>query len=144
MSMCIGSARTSAVLLIAALVLAGCIVPSGGPIPSCGDDWQPTTVEGGTVVTGNLQTLPIECYRVTAERRLELGILMPPGPDCYAVDYVEVVEDAEAVSLEVRIGTISNPLGGACPPESFPWGVPVELNQPIGERRILDASRVGD
>ncbi|HSK93451.1 MAG TPA: hypothetical protein VLA76_05270 [Candidatus Angelobacter sp.] len=141
--MCIGSARRVIPALVAVLLLVGCITPFGGPVVECGEDWQPTTVEGGTVVTGNLETLPIECYRVTGERRLEVGILMPPGPDCYAVDYVEVIEDGEAVSLEVRIGTVANPLGGACPPESFSWGVPVELNGPVEGRRILDASNVG-
>jgi hypothetical protein len=141
--MSIVSVRASRLVgaLVVLIGVAGCVAPSGSPVELCDDAWEPVTVQGGTTVTGDLESHPIECYRVIAEQRLEVGILMPPGPECYAVDFVDVIESDDAVSLEVVIGSINNPLGGACPPEALPWGVPVELNGPAEGRRILDASR---
>ncbi|MBW3612885.1 MAG: hypothetical protein KY392_03375 [Chloroflexi bacterium] len=120
--------------------LSACVAPAGAPVPECDRSWEPVVVDGGGVVTGNLDTIAIDCYQVTGERRLQVGVTMPPGPECYAVDFVEVIEDDEAISLEVRIGTINNPLGGVCPPEAFAWGVLVELNEPVADRRVLDAA----
>lgn len=132
-----------ALLAILALVAAGCVVPQGAPVDECAPAWEPDVAEAPGTITGPAQTIPISCYRVDAERRIEIGFAMPPGPECYAVDLVDVIEDAEAVSLELRIGPIRNPLGGACPDEEFVWSVPVELNRPIEGRRVLDASRLG-
>lgn len=128
--------------VLAALVIgmSACVAPVGAPVPECDPSWEPDVVDGGGVVTGNLDTIPIDCYQVIGERRLQVGITMPPGPECYAVDFVEVIEDDEAISLEARIGTLNNPLGGACPSEAFVWGVLVELNGPVADRRVLDAA----
>lgn len=130
--------------VVAALLLAGCATPTGGPVEVCGPDWEPVIVDGPPGTTGFPETVPIECYLPIAERRIQVGFSMPPGPTCYAIDVVEVVENAEAVSLEVRVAESRSPLAGACPPDELPWAATVELNQPVADRRILDASRPAD
>lgn len=147
MSTCTASAAplrraTAGVALL--LALAACVTPRGAEVPECDPSWEPMVVAGASHVTGAVETISIECYRVIAEQRLEVGVLMPPGPECYAVNAVEVIEDDDAISLEVRIGTIRNPLGGACPPDASSWGIPVELNGRAEGRRVLDASRPVD
>jgi hypothetical protein len=127
------------VMLLAA-VLAACVSPQGAPVPECGPDWEPVIVDGPSTITGAARTISVECYRVTGENRIEVGVLMPPGPECYAVDLVDVVEDDEAISLEVRIGESRSPLIGACPEEELAWSVTVELNRAVDDRRVLDAS----
>ena len=133
--------RSLGALVTATLVigLAGCATPEGRPIEVCGDDWEPLISADPQAMTNQPQTIPIECYEVTGTSRLELGFLMPPGPDCFNVDLVEVIEGSEAVSLELRVGGVADRLG-ACPPEPIPWSVLVELNAPVADRQILDVA----
>jgi hypothetical protein len=130
--------------LALALVLSACVSPQGAPIEECGPDFQADVTETPATITGPARTISIQCYRVIAERRLEIGFVMPPGPECFAVDHVDVIEDAESLSLELRIGPIRNPLGGACPEVEFVWATPVELNRLYDGRQVLDASRLGE
>lgn len=134
--------RLIAILLLGA-ALAGCAEPVGGAVDECGPDWEPIVLDAPARPTELAQTVPVECYVVVAEQRLEIGFFMPPGPDCYALELVEVIEDDEAISLEVRVGRETRPLG-ACPPEPMPWGATVELNGPAEGRRVLDATRAPD
>lgn len=126
------------IVLIGAL-LSGCAEPIGGPVDECGPDWEPIVLDGPRRPIHLPQTVAVECYRVVAEQRIEIGFFMPPGPDCYALDLVEVIESDEAISLEIRVGRESRPLG-ACAPEPMSWGATVELNAPAEGRRVLDAS----
>jgi hypothetical protein len=142
-STCTASGWTRSSLIGLALLgaaLTGCATAQGAPVPECGPDWEPVIVNGPDTITGPARTIAAECYRVTAENRIEVGVLMPPGPECYAVDLVEVIESDEAVSLEVRIGESRSPVAGACPDEELAWSVTVEFNGPIEGRRVLDAS----
>lgn len=135
------SAVTRWVLAMAlAICLAGCVTPQGGAVSECGPDWEPVVLDGPSTITSPARTISIECYRVVREQRIEVGVLMPPGPECHAIDHVEIIENDEAVSLEVRIGRAASPLIGACPEEELPWGATVELNAPVAGRRVLDAS----
>ena len=127
------------VALTLVALLAACAEPQGTPVPECGEDWQPVIVDGPARPTELPQTIPIECYRVVAEQRLEIGFLMPPGPACHAVELIEVIEDDAAISVELRIGRETNPLG-ACPEEPLAWGATVELNRPVEGRSVLDAA----
>lgn len=126
--------------MLAALVLmlAGCITPQGTPVPECGPDFAPVLEGAPRAMTDRPESIPIECYRVTGNARIEVGFFMPPGPQCYAVESVEVTESADAVSLELRVGGIVDRLG-ACPEEALLWSVLVVLNNPIGDREVLDA-----
>jgi hypothetical protein len=136
-----GPLATAALLV---LLLAGCVSPHGAPIQECGPEWEPAIVDGPPGTTGFPFTVSIECYTVIAERRLQVGFFMPPGPECYAVGVVEVIEDGEAISLEVRVAESRSPLAGACPPEELAWSATVELNRPVEGRRVLDASVPSD
>ena len=120
-------------------LLAACAQPQGTPLPECGPDWEPVIVDGPPRPVELPHPIPIECYRVVAEQRLEIGFLMPPGPECHAVELIEVIEDDAAISVELRIGRESNPLG-ACPQEPLAWGATVELNRPVEDRTVLDAA----
>jgi hypothetical protein len=136
----IGRGTCALVVATLLLALAGCAAPVvGTPIEACGDGWEPLISADPQAMTDRPQTIPIECYTVTGTSRLELGFLMPAGPDCFDVDLVEVIESGEAVSLELRVGGIADRLG-ACPSEEIPWSVLVELNAPVGDRQILDVA----
>lgn len=125
-------------LTMAALLLAGCATPQGTPVPECAGDWEPVFQATPRAMTDRPRSIPVECYRVTGRSRIEVGFVMPPGPECFAVESVEVIESPEAVSLELRVGGIIDPLG-ACPEQELPWSVLVELNSPIEGREVLDA-----
>lgn len=126
-------------LAILLFLLAGCATPEGTPIEACDDNWEPLIAADPQAMTDRPQTIPIECYAVTGSSRLELGFLMPPGPDCFGVELVEVIESSDAVSLELRVGGVADRFG-ACPPEEIPWSVLVELNAVVGDRQILDVA----
>jgi hypothetical protein len=137
-------ARRIGAVALALMLLVACVAPHGAPIEECGPGWEPDIVDGPPGTTGFPFTLSIECYTVIAERRLQVGFFMPPGPECYAVSVVEVIEDGDAISLEVRVAEARSPLTGACPPDELAWNATVELNQPIDGRRVLDASVPSD
>jgi hypothetical protein len=119
------------------LLLAGCATPQGTPVPLCASDFEPVFEATPRAMTDRPESIPVECYRVTGNARIEVGFIMPPGPDCFAVESVEVVESPDAVSLELRVGGIIDPLG-ACPVQEVLWSVLVELNGPIEGREVLD------
>lgn len=119
------------------LALAGCVAPQGTPVPECGADFAPVLEGTPRAMTDRPESIPIECYRVTGDARIEVGFRMPPGPQCYQVESVEVTESGDAVSLELRVGGIIDRLG-ACPEEELLWSVLVVLNDPVGDREVLD------
>jgi len=125
-------------LAVLVLLLAGCATPQGTPVAICADDFEPVFQARPRAMTDRPQSIPVECYRVTGNARIEVGFIMPPGPQCYAVESVEVVESPDAVSLELRVGGIIDPLG-ACPEQELTWSVLVELNTPIEGREVFDA-----
>lgn len=121
-----------------AVLVVGCVAPQGTPVPECVADFESLFAATPRAMTDRPQSIPVECYRVTGEARIEVGFIMPPGPQCHAVESVEVIEGPDAVSIELRVGGIIDPLG-ACPEEELPWSVLVELNGPIEGREVLDA-----
>jgi hypothetical protein len=135
--MTLSPSRLSA-LLASLVVLAGCATPQGTPVPTCGDDFEAVLQGDPRAMTNQPQSIAVECYRIIGNARIEVGFLMPAGPQCFEVESVEVSESSEAVSLELRVGGVSDPFG-ACPEEELPWSVLVELNGPIEGREVLDA-----
>lgn len=125
-------------MLVLALGLAGCMSPQGTPVPPCAGDFEPVFQATPRAMTDRPESIPVECYRITGNARIEVGFVMPRGPQCFAVESVEVVESADAVSVELRVGGIIDPLG-ACPEQELLWSVLVELNAPIEGREVLDA-----
>ena len=135
--------RSGPMLALLILALAACASPQGTPVPVCSSDFEPVFSATPRAMTDRPDSIPVECYRITGNARIEVGFLMPPGPDCFAVESVEVVESADAVSLELRVGGIIDPLG-ACPEQALLWSVLVELNTPIEGREVLDAVGAAD
>lgn len=130
--------RSGPMLALLLLVLAGCVAPQGTPVPICSRDFEPVFQATPRAMTDRPQSIPVECYRITGTARVEVGFIMPAGPQCHAVESMEVVESSDAVSLELRVGGIIDPLG-ACPEQELLWSVLVELNGPIDGREVLDA-----
>jgi hypothetical protein len=130
--------RSIPVLAALVLALAGCVTPQGTPVPECGPDFAPVLEGTPRAMTDRPESIPVECYRVTGNAQIEVGFTMPPGPQCYQVESVEVTESDDAISLELRVGGIIDRLG-ACPEEEILWSVLVVLNNPIGDREVLDA-----
>ena len=128
--------------MVFVLAMAGCTAPQGTPAPLCADDFEPVFPARPRAMTDRPRSIAVECYRVTGDARIEVGFLMPRGPECFAVDTVEVVESPEAISLELRVGGIIDPLG-ACPEQELLWSVLVELNSPVDGREVLDATGSG-
>ena len=133
--------RAVAMLAVLTTFLTGCAVPVGGAIGQCEPDLEPVGVAVPEAGVRGAETISVECYRVVRDSRIEVLFTMPPGPSCYGVSIVDAVESAEAISIELRVGELVNPLGGACPETESLWAVPVELNGSIGDRQVLDRSQ---
>ena len=65
---------------------------------------------------------------------------MPPGPDCYELASIELVESADAVAVTVFVSVIDD-IGGSCSPEPVRSVTEVDLQAPVGDRSLLDGSR---
>lgn len=130
--------RSAPMLAVLLLGMAACASPQGTPVPECVADFEPVFAATPRAMTDRPESIPVECYRITGDARIEVGFVMPPGPQCFAVESVEVVESPDAVSVELRVGGIIDPLG-PCPEQELPWSVLVELNTPIEGREVLDA-----
>ena len=132
-----------AVLAIAMLAMlgVGCAMPVGGRIEECDPALEPAGVAVPELGVQAAEMIALECYRIVRDSRLEVVFTMPPGPACHGVSIVDAIESSDAISIELRVGEVVNPLGGACPEAEMPWAVQVELNQAIGDRRVLDRSQ---
>jgi hypothetical protein len=123
-----------------ALVMAACGVPSGAERTGCGPDWSEAEVHvtrpGGT----DSQPMPIACMHQVANRRIRVGFLLPPGPDCLRLHRVQLSESADAVAITL-IGAVSDdPPAGACPSEEVQAITEVDLAAPLDHRTLLDGS----
>ena len=90
--------------------------------------------------SGETQTVPIECMRGVDENRVRIGFTMPPGPTCYVLSHVDVVEAADAVSITLSLTAVSDPAAGACPDEASRTATEIDLQAPVGNRSLLDGS----
>jgi hypothetical protein len=73
------------------------------------------------------------------EKRISIGFELPPGPDCYELAAVELVESADAVSVTLQVAPMTD-AGGACPTERARAVTEVDLQAPVGDRALLDGS----
>jgi hypothetical protein len=131
------------VLVLLAVVAAGCTVPTGAEVETCGAEWrgldamivEPTDAAG--------EPVEIDCMRQVDERRIRIGFTMPGGPSCYRlVDYA-VQESADAVSVALFIAAVDDPAAGACAPEARQVTTDIDLQAPVDDRRLLDANGEG-
>ena len=128
-------------LAMLTVLATGCATPVGGRVDECASDVEPVGIAAPEPGVQAPETIRLDCYRVVRDSRIEVLFDMPPGPDCHGVSIVDAVESADAVSVELRVGPLVNPLGGACPETESVWAVQVELNRPLDGRPVLDRSR---
>lgn len=132
--------RSAALMLLVALSLGGCATPVGGETELCDGTWrnlQPQIVEPGGA---DERAVTIDCMRPLERRRLRIGFTMPDGPDCHRLSRIDVVESADAVSVTVFLARDPDPAVGACPADGRRVRTELDLQQPVGNRTLLDGS----
>jgi hypothetical protein len=122
------------------LLLAACAMPKGVAVEECNTSWRGIDPLIATGATADQQTIPISCMRTVDEKRISIGFETPPGPDCYELASIGLVESADAVSVTLNVATIGD-IGGSCSPEPVRFVTEVDLQSPVGDRTLLDGSR---
>ena len=133
--------RRAALAALAALLVAACAAPSGGPIADCDGSWLDVESRIEADIDGERLTVPIECFRQAAKSRIRVGFLMPAGPSCYELADVVVVEGADEVSVTLALVHDDDPLAGACPEQEVRATTEFDLQAPVDGRTLLDGSR---
>jgi hypothetical protein len=127
--------------LVAAILLAACVAPSGSPAETCDGTWRGIDSVVAIPDDAEAQPVPATCIRQVGDKRIRIGFSMPPGPTCYLLDAVEVVESADAVSVRLMVRTDDDPASGACADRPGRVATEVDLQAPVADRRLLDGSR---
>ena len=122
------------------LLLAACAMPNGVAVEECNTSWRGIDPLITTGATADEHTIPISCMRTVDEKRISIGFEMPPGPDCYELASIGLVESADAVSVTLNVAGIDD-IGGSCSPEPVRFVTEVDLQSPVGDRTLLDGSR---
>jgi hypothetical protein len=128
------------VALAVVLALAACAAPSGTERAICAAEWLeiPAVVaqDGGV----SEMSLPIACIAQISSRRVEVGFMLPAGPDCHLLQRVELDESADAVSITLIGAVNADPNAGTCPEEARMVLTEIDLAAPVDERTLLDGS----
>ena len=122
------------------LLLAACAMPTGVAVEECNTSWRGIDTLIATGTSADQQPIPISCMRTIDEKRISIGFEMPPGPDCYELASIGLVESADAVSVTLNVAGIDD-IGGSCSPEPVRFVTEVDLQSPVGDRTLLDGSR---
>ena len=122
------------------LLLAACAMPTGVAVEECNTSWRGIDPLIATGASADQQPIPISCMRTVDEKRISIGFEMPPGPDCYELASIGLVESADAVSVTLNVAGIDD-IGGSCSPEPVRFVTEVDLQSPVGDRTLLDGSR---
>jgi hypothetical protein len=126
--------------IAALLFLAACTTPSGDAVEECNTSWQGINALIATGATADQQPLPITCMQPVDDKRISIGFEMPPGPDCYELASIGLVESADAVAVTLFVSVIDD-IGGSCSPEPVRAVTEVDLQAPLEGRTLLDGSR---
>jgi hypothetical protein len=131
--------RLSAALAVL-LVLTGCVSPRGVAVEECNTSWRglEARITGGQ--RSELTSIPIACMWRVGEKRISIGFELPPGPDCYELAAIEQEESADAVAITL-FASLQDNVGGSCSPEPVRTVTEIDLQSPVGDRRLLDGSR---
>jgi hypothetical protein len=129
-----------AAALAALLALAACAMPTGVAVEECNTSWRGIDTLIATGATADQQPVPISCMRTVDEKRISIGFELPPGPDCYELASIGLVESADAVSVTLFVSVIDD-IGGSCSPEPIRSVTEVDLQAAVGDRALLDGSR---
>jgi hypothetical protein len=130
--------RLSALAVL--LVLTACVSPSGEPVDECNTSWRGLEARIVGRPSGDAQPIPIACMWQVDEKRISIGFELPPGPDCYELASIEQEESAGAVAVTVFVSRMDD-VGGSCSPEPIRSVTEIDLQSPVGDRRLLDGSR---
>ncbi len=122
------------------LFLAACAAPSGDAVEECNTSWQGIDALIATGTTSDQQPIPITCMGPVDEKRISIGFEMPPGPDCYELASIGLVESADSVAVTLFVSVIDD-VGGSCSPEPARAVTEVDLQAPVEGRTLLDGSR---
>ena len=122
------------------LLLAACAMPNGIAVEDCNTSWRGIDTLIATGASADQKPIPISCMRTVDEKRISIGFEMPPGPDCYELSSIELVESADAVSVSLFVSVIDD-IGGSCSPEPVRYVTEVDLQSPVADRTLLDGSR---
>jgi len=126
---------------VAAIVLlSACAAPAGAERDGCGAEWLDVEAIAATERGSDERPLPIECIRQIANRRLEVGFLLPAGPSCHLLRRVELVESPDVVAITLFGSVDDDPNAGACPEEPRQAVTEIDLAAPIDNRTLLDGS----
>ena len=130
--------RTQALALV--LALSACAVPAGRTVAECDASWREVESVIVQQSPSEAEPLPIECMRRVDQSRVRIGFTMPPGPTCYVLSAVDVVEAAESVSIALSMTAVADPAAGACPEEATRSATEIDLQAPVDDRILLDGS----
>lgn len=133
--------KLSLLLIALAVAMTACATPRGAEPDACDASWRsrdPQIVQPGGA---DERPVAIDCMRAMDRRRLRIGFTLPPGPDCYQLADVEVVESADAVSVTLLVSRRDDPSAGACAEEPQRVRTEIDLQAPVADRRLLDGSR---
>lgn len=125
---------------LAVVLLAACATPTGDAVPDCDGTWREVESVIVTPAAGETRVVSIECMRRIDQNRVRIGFEMPPGPTCFSLAAVDVVEAADAVSFTLRVAPNHDPTAGACPEQATRRATEVDLQAPVAERQLLDGS----
>jgi hypothetical protein len=125
---------------LVALLLAACATPVGAAVPECDGSWREVESVIVTPATGGTRLVSIECIRRIDRNRVRIGFEMPPGPTCFSLADVDVVEAAGAVSFTLTVAADDDPTAGACPEQPTRSATEVDLQAPVADRALLDGS----
>jgi hypothetical protein len=127
--------RLVSLLLLAGVALAGCSADSEGSSARFPESWNQTILSPVPPQAGEWRV-----EGVTADGR-ELTIRYYHGdPECFALDEVSVEETADAVSISVTLKSRRSRLG-VCRGLLTSDRARVELERPLGQRRLIDSGR---
>jgi hypothetical protein len=119
-------------------VIAGCGV-SGAPVAACAESDpgdRAVAIVRATTPGEEERPLAIDCWRELDSERIELWFSYPDGSGCWQLSSLELRESADAISISLRASPA--PICTVDPgTESL---TQIELQAPLGDRDVLDAS----
>lgn len=133
------STAPAAVLLVL-VGLVGCSAPSGAERPGCDAEWLELEAAIAHGAGGAERAVPMECVSSIGPRRVRVGFVVPPGPDCLELSRIELVESADAASITLFLARNDDPNAGSCPPERRLAVTELDLQAPIDDRVLLDGA----
>jgi hypothetical protein len=122
------------------LVLAGCASPVGAERPICDAEWLDVPTMAAEAGGVREEVVAIDCFEPIGPQRVRVGFTLPPGPDCFVLQRVELRESADAISITLLRAVNDDPNAGACSEEARMAMTEIDLASPVDDRALLDGS----